>query len=72
MSEKRVFKSVDVAVYGRLDTNKVDLMTLLEWQRLRQVDLPMNKLVVVLSFTGGRHGRRETSSRLRNVRYLMR
>jgi len=25
MSEKRVFKSVDVAVYGRLDTNNVDL-----------------------------------------------
>jgi len=25
MSEKRVFKSVDVAVYGRLDTNKVEL-----------------------------------------------
>ena len=61
MSEKRVFKSVDVAVYGRLDTNNVDLMTLLELQRLRQVDLPMNILAVVLSFTGGRHGRPETS-----------
>ena len=59
MSEKRVFKSVDVAVYGRLDTNNVDLMTLLDLQRLRQVDLPMNILVVVLSFTGGRHERPE-------------
>ena len=28
MSEKRVFKSVDVAVYGRLDTNNVDLLTI--------------------------------------------